>query len=71
MSKRWQTKETTRIVKVGGYAVRLLIAVMIGLTPVGLLPTGVQADDSNPVDLELHGEGATPWRNVMNGVLSS
>ncbi len=65
MSKRWQMKEATRIVKIGGYAARLLIAVIIGSALVGFLPARVQADDGNPVNLELDGEGATPW-NITN-----
>ncbi|MFC2004635.1 hypothetical protein ACFLUY_00245 [Chloroflexota bacterium] len=61
MSKRWQLKKATCIVKVGRYTTRLLMAVIVALTLVGFLPTRVQAEDDNPVDLELGGEGATSW----------
>ncbi|MFC2022195.1 hypothetical protein ACFLTR_03175, partial [Chloroflexota bacterium] len=44
---------------------KLALSLIIGLALVGFLPTRVQADDGNPVDLELGGEGATPW-NITN-----
>ena len=50
-----------RIVRVFGYAARLLVAVTMGLAVVGSLPTTARADDTMPVDLELGGEGATSW----------
>ncbi|MFC2052373.1 hypothetical protein ACFLT4_06570 [Chloroflexota bacterium] len=65
MSKQWQTKETassTRLVRV---TTRLLMAVIIAFCLAGYLPTRVQAEDGNPVDLELGGEGATSW-NIAN-----
>lgn len=62
-------KKATRIVKVSRYVARLLIAVIMVLALAGFLPVGVQADDGNPVDLELGGEGATPWSitNIQPG----
>ena len=49
-----------RVGKVAKNITRLLLAVTIGLALVGFLPATAQAD-TNPVDLELGGEGATPW----------
>jgi len=50
-----------RVREVVENTIRLFFAVTMGLALVGFLPTGVQADDGNPVDLELGGEGATRW----------
>jgi len=52
--------DAMQIVKVIGYSARLTLAVAIGLALVGFLPATAQAN-TNPVDLELGGEGATPW----------
>ena len=52
--------EAMQIVKVIRYAARLILAVAIGLALVGFLPAATQAS-TNPMDLELGGEGATPW----------
>jgi len=46
------------------YATSLLLAVTMGLALFGFLPATAQAD-TNPVDLELGGVGATPW-NITN-----
>ncbi len=54
-----------RVGKVADNIARLLLAVIMGLALVGFLPTRVQADDGNPVDLVLGGEGATSW-NIAN-----
>ena len=52
--------EAMQIVKVIRYAARLILAVAIGLALVGFLPAATQAN-TNPVELELGDEGATPW----------
>ena len=68
MSKRCQPKRATPISKVVRYATRLLLAVTVALFLLGFLSTEAQAD-TNPVDLELGGEGAMPWSisNVQPG----
>lgn len=53
-----------RVGKVVKNTARLLLAVTIGLSLVGLLPATARAE-TNPVDLELGGEGATSW-NIIN-----
>jgi hypothetical protein len=45
---------------IAGNTTRLILITTIGLTLVGLLPATAQAS-TNPVDLELGGEGSTPW----------
>jgi len=49
-----------RIVEVVRYSARLLLVAAVGLALVGFLPATVQAE-TDPVDLQLGGEGATPW----------
>ncbi len=44
--------------------VRIAISMITGLTLLGFFPSVAKAD-TNPVDLELGGEGATPW-NITN-----
>ena len=47
-----------------GHTARLITAIVMGLALSVSLPATVQAD-TNPVDLELGGEGATSW-NITN-----
>jgi len=63
-----QVKKNMQITGVIQHTARLLLAVSIAVVSVGFLPTTVQAA-TNPVDLELGGEGATPWviSNVKPG----
>ncbi|MFC1986110.1 hypothetical protein ACFLWC_03860, partial [Chloroflexota bacterium] len=58
-------KGSLQIDKVVSYISRLLLAVVVGLALTGFSPATVQADDGNPVDLELGSEGAIPW-NITN-----
>ncbi|MFC1976783.1 hypothetical protein ACFLWS_00725 [Chloroflexota bacterium] len=60
MSKSWGMKAVTRIVKAGGYVARLFLAVMIGLVSINFSPATAKAE-TNPVDLELGGAGASSW----------
>ena len=64
MSKRWQLRKFTWTSKVIGHATRLMLAVVVGLSLLGFLPSAAQAQP-NPVDLELGGAGATSW-NIFN-----
>ena len=64
MSKRWQLRKFKWTSKVIGHTARLLMAVVVGLSLLGFLPSTAQAQ-TNPVDLELGGAGATSW-NIFN-----
>jgi len=55
-----QRKRLTRSIRIVSIAARLLTAIIIAFTLVGPLSAEVKAAE-NPVDLELGGEGATPW----------
>ncbi len=58
-------RKHSSIIKAVRYAGGLFVALVIGLAPLGTsLPPAVKAD-TNPVDLELGGEGATSW-NITN-----
>jgi len=61
MKKRWQIEGPAGGIKVARMAARGIIATIIALNLASSLSTSVQAEDENPVDLELGGEGATPW----------
>ena len=64
MSKRCQLRKFKWTSKVIGHTARLLMAVVVGLSLLGFLPSAAQAQ-TNPVDLELGGAGATSW-NIFN-----
>lgn len=68
MHKWYRLSEIRGVVKVARYATRLLLVVTVALSLLGFLPAKVQAQ-VNPVDLELGGEGATPWMisNIQPG----
>ena len=65
MIKKCQIKNTKRINGIGDYTARALTAVIIALTLAGPIPIQVEAAPSDPVDLQLGGEGSTPW-NIGN-----
>ena len=44
---------------------KLVLSLIAGLVLAGSLPAGVEASNGDPMDLELGGEGATPW-NLSN-----
>jgi hypothetical protein len=59
--RRGEMKEHSGIMKAVRYAGVLFAALVIGLTPLAASLPPVAIADTNPVDLELGGEGATYW----------
>ncbi|MFC2020630.1 hypothetical protein ACFLU1_02410 [Chloroflexota bacterium] len=61
MIERWQIKEPAHDNRVVRVAARVLLTLILALSLIGSVPVQVEAAAGGPVDLELGGDGATPW----------